>query len=392
MYKIATLNKISTVGLSQLKNNYTVTDDLEVANGIIVRSADLHDMEFSDNLLAIARAGAGVNNIPLDKCADEGIVVFNAPGANANAVKELVLAGLLMSARNISAAQKWVNDLLDDSSIDINKTVEKGKSHFAGQELKGKVLGVVGLGAVGAHVANAAMNLGMDVIGYDPYLSIKSAHLLSKDIPVVEELNEMLPDCDYVTVHVPVTNDTRGMIDKRRIGEMKDGAVLLNFARGPLVNNEAVLEALESGKLKHYVTDFPNDKVIGKPGVIATPHLGASTTEAEDNCATMAVQQLMDYIENGNITNSVNYPACSLGAKKEGSSRIVILHKNVPRVLGLLTGFFADRNINISNMTNQSRNEYACTMIDAEMDDDDELRAAVEKLCDLEMVIRVRII
>ncbi|MDD5986556.1 MAG: 3-phosphoglycerate dehydrogenase family protein [Eubacteriales bacterium] len=392
MYKIATLNKISPAGLSQLGNEYTVTDDLASANGIIVRSADMHDMDFSDSLLAIARAGAGVNNIPLDKCAAQGIVVFNAPGANANAVKELVLAALLMSARNIPAAQAWANSLLDDPTIDINKEVEKGKGQFAGHELKGKTLGVIGLGAIGAHVANTASSLGMRVIGYDPFLSIKSAHLLNNDIPIVDELNELLPRCDYVSIHVPVSDDTRGMIDKRRIGEMKDHAVLLNLARGPLVNNEAVLEALESGKLKHYVTDFPNDKLLGKPGVIVTPHLGASTEEAEDNCATMAVHELMDYIENGNIGNSVNYPACSLGAKKKGTVRISMLHKNVPAVIGRLTGILADMNINISNMSNQSRKEYAYTLIDAEIDSSAELKQAVEKLGDLDPIIRIRVI
>lgn len=392
MYKIATLNNISSAGLSRLGNEYTVTDDLSSATAVIVRSADMHDMEFSDSLLAIARAGAGVNNIPLDKCADKGIVVFNAPGANANAVKELVICGLIMSARNVPEAQKWANSLLDDPSIDINKTVEKGKKHFAGHEIKGKTLGVIGLGAIGAQVANAADMLGMDVIGYDPFLSLKSAHLLSKDIPIMTELNEMLPQCDYVSVHVPVTDDTRGMIDKRRIGEMKDDAVLLNLARGPLVNTEAVLEALESGKLKHYVTDFPNDKILGKPGVIVTPHLGASTQEAEDNCATMAVRELMDYIENGNIANSVNYPACSLGEKKNGQVRISMLHKNVPAVIGRLTGILADMNINISNMSNQSRGEYAYTLIDAEIDSSAELKETVEKLEGLEPIIRIRVI
>ncbi|MEA4923178.1 MAG: 3-phosphoglycerate dehydrogenase family protein [Eubacteriaceae bacterium] len=388
MYKISTLNKISPVGLGRLGDQYTISENLEEAAGIIVRSADMHEMDFSSNLMAIGRAGAGVNNIPLDKCAEQGIVVFNAPGANANAVKELVIAGMLMASRNIPSALSWARGLKED----VKKTVEKGKSQFAGNEISGKTLGVIGLGAIGVMVANSAHDLGLNVVGYDPFISLKSAHALDRSIPVVADLAALLPQCDYVTIHVPVMEDTKGMMDARRFAQMKDGAVLLNFARDTLVNDEAVLEALSEGKLKYYVTDFPNDTVINKEGVIATPHLGASTAEAEDNCAIMAAEQLMDYIENGNIVNSVNYPQCFLEPSSSEDTRICILNKNIPSVLGSITGMMADMGINIDNMTNASKGDYACTLMDAaglKAEAVDEVEASIAAI---DGIIKVRII
>ncbi|MGI6736405.1 MAG: 3-phosphoglycerate dehydrogenase family protein [Anaerovoracaceae bacterium] len=387
MYNIGTLNKISPVGLGHLSDQYTVSEELDHATGIIVRSADMHEMDFPPELLAIARAGAGVNNIPLDRCAESGIVVFNAPGANANAVKELVLAALLMDARNIPDALAWASGLKDD----IAKTVEKGKKQFAGHEIAGKTLGVIGLGAIGVLVANAAAGLGMKVRGYDPYISLKSAHELSPAIPVTDDLADLLPHCDYVTIHVPVTDDTKGMIDSRRFGQMKDGAVFLNFARGPLVNAEAMISALKEGKIRHYVTDFPDDKIFGVDGVIATPHLGASTAEAEDNCATMAAEELMDYIENGSIRNSVNYPACSLGARPANTLRVSILNRNIPSVLSSITGLMAEENVNIANMANASKGDYACTLLDAEIPGG-QREAIHEKIGAIDGVIRARIL
>ena len=309
MYKIGTLNKISPVGLARFTDDYTVTENIDEANGIILRSYNMHEMDLSENLLAVGRAGAGVNNIPLDKCAEQGIVVFNAPGANANAVKELCLAGMLMAARNVPAGLEWAATLKDTEGV--GKAVEKGKGQFAGTEIKGKTLGVIGLGAIGVLVANAAENLGMDVIGYDPFLSVKTAHSLSNTITITDALKDLYPVCDYISIHVPATDDTAGMINAEAFAQMKDGVVFLNFARDKLVNDADMLAALESGKLRKYVTDFPNDTVIGKDGVIAIPHLGASSAEAEDNCAVMAANEIMDYIENGNITNSVNMPACT---------------------------------------------------------------------------------
>jgi len=386
MYKIATLNKISPAGLSRLSDQYSITENLDEASGIIVRSASMHEIDFSSELLAIARAGAGVNNIPLDKCADNGIVVFNAPGANANAVKELVLGGMLLSSRNVPDALSWAGTLTEN----VKKAVEKGKSQFAGTEIKGKTLGVIGLGAIGVMVANSAQNLGMEVIGYDPFISLKSAHALSNTITVINDLAVLLPQCDYITIHVPVMENTKGMMDARRFSQMKDGAVMLNFARDTLVNDEAVINALSEGKLKNYVTDFPNDTVLGKKGVIATPHLGASTAEAEDNCASMAADELMDYIENGNIVNSVNFPSCSMGSVNEDAdARICILNKNVPAVLGCLTGIMADLKINISDMTNKSKGDYACTIMDVDGDLNDQ---AIEEIAAVDGIIKARVI
>lgn len=363
MYKIATLNKISPAGLSVFDDNFAITDDIDIADGIVVRSHNMKDMEFSDNLLAIARAGAGVNNIPLERCADQGIVVFNTPGANANSVKELVMAGLILAARNIPAGINWACSL----ECDVAKQVEKGKSQFKGTEIKGKTLGVIGLGAVGVLVANAAEALEMNVIGYDPYISLRSAHELSNHITVMDDLAEMLPMCDYVTIHVPHMEATNEMIDAKRFSQMKDGATFLNFARDKLVNETALLEALESGKLKQYVTDFPNDNLVCREGVILLPHIGASTKESEDNCAAMAAHELMDFIEEGNIKNSVNFPRCTLGPlNPKADARIVILNYNIPSMLGRITAAMADLNLNIKNLTNKSKDKYACTLMDVE--------------------------
>jgi len=386
MYKIATLNKISPVGLERFTGCYSITDDPQTAEGIIVRSHPMHDMDFSDDLMAIARAGAGVNNIPTERCAEKGIVVFNTPGANANSVKELVLCGMIMAARNIPASINWVRTL----SEEVSKSVEKGKSNFAGTEIKGKTLGVIGLGSVGVLVANAAQKLGMKVVGYDPYITLKAAHELSHKIPVVNDLITLLPTCDYVTIHVPVTEDTKDMIDDKCFDHMKDGAVLLNFARDKIVEDDAFVKAINSSKLKYYVSDFPNDKVINNDKIILIPHLGASTKEAEDNCAVMAADQLMDYIENGNISNSVNYPSCSLGRlDPDATARICILNKNIPAMLGKITGIMADQNINIRNLTNKSKDDYACTLMDIDAHVTEE---ALENALNVEGIIRIRVI
>lgn len=360
MYNITTLNKISPVGLNRLTDQYTLTENQGDAHGILVRSQDMLSMEFSKNLMAIARAGAGVNNVPVDRCAEEGIVVFNTPGANANAVKELVLAGLFLGSRNIPDAITWSYGLVGNE--DAAKAVEKGKSQFAGQEIQGKTLGVIGLGAIGVSVANAAEKLGMKVIGNDPYMTLRAAHNLSNTIPVVRTLEELLPVCDYITIHVPAMEQTKGMINSDTIALMKDGIMVLNFSRDKLVNDDHMLAALASGRVKKYITDFPNNKLVGKEGVICIPHLGASTEEAEDNCAVMATEQLMDYLENGNITNSVNYPACSLGPVT--GTRICVLNKNIPAMLSAITSAVSDLNLNINNLLNKSKGDYACTLVD----------------------------
>ena len=352
MYKIGTLNKISPVGLARLTDKYTIAEGIQEANGIILRSYDMHEMELSDNLLAVGRAGAGVNNIPLDRCAEQGIVVFNAPGANANAVKELCLTGMLMAARNVPDGLAWASTLAGTEGV--GKAVEKGKGQFAGTEIKGKTLGVIGLGAIGVLVANAAETLGMKVIGYDPFLSVKSAHSLSSSIDIVDALKDLYPHCDYISIHVPVMDNTKGMINAEAIAQMKDGVVFLNFARDKLVNDADMLSALENGKVKKYVTDFPNDAVIGKQGVITTPHLGASSVEAEDNCAVMAAEEIMDYLENGNIVNSVNMPACTLGPKK--GTRIAIISKADAGALEKVAAI-AD-----GDVINKTRGDYAYTL------------------------------
>ena len=375
MYKIGTLNKISPVGLARLTDDYTITENVQEANSIILRSYNMHDMEFSPDLLAIGRAGAGVNNIPLDKCAQQGIVVFNAPGANANAVKELCLSGMFLAARNIPAGLEWAKTLA--GTEDVGKAVEKGKGQFAGTEIKGKTLGVIGLGSIGAMVANAAESLGMDVIGYDPFLSIKAALSLSNTIKIVDSPKDLYPQCDYITIHVPANDNTKGMIDAVAFAQMKDGVVFLNFARDKLVNDADLLAAIGSGKVKKYVTDFPNDTVIGKEGVIALPHLGASSAEAEDNCAAMAVDQVMDYLENGNIVNSVNMPACSLGPKK--GTRVSVISKADAGVLEKVA------EVCDGDVINKVRGEYAYTLGEASGDIDGSAIAG-------EGVIRVRIL
>lgn len=362
MYKIATLNKISPVGLARLTDGYTVIDNTDEANGILVRSQAMHDMEFSKDLLAIARAGAGVNNIPLDRCAQEGIVVFNTPGANANAVKELVIAGMLLAARNIPEGLAWAKTLAGTENV--GKAVEKGKGQFAGTEIKGKTLGVIGLGAIGVMVANAAEDLGMDVIGYDPFLSVKAAHNLSNTIQIVDALKDLYPKCDYISIHVPAMDSTNKMINADAFAQMKDGVIFLNFSRDKLMDDDALEAALASGKVKKYITDFTDDRVINFENVIVLPHLGASSAEAEDNCASMAVDQIMDYIENGNIVNSVNFPACSLGPVADGTSRVCVIHKNVPSALEAITGL----GLATSNMINKSKGDYAYTLVEVNGD------------------------
>ncbi|MCI8647424.1 MAG: ACT domain-containing protein [Firmicutes bacterium] len=363
MYKIATLNKISPVGLARLTDGYTVIDSTDEANGILVRSYAMHEMEFSKDLLAIARAGAGVNNIPLDRCAQEGIVVFNTPGANANAVKELVLAGLFLAARNIPEGLAWAKTLAGTEGV--GKAIEKGKGQFAGTEIKGKTLGIIGLGAIGVMVANAAEQLGMDVIGYDPYLNVKSAHSLSNTIAIVDDLKDLYPKCDYISIHVPAMDSTKGMINDEAFAQMKDGVIFLNYSRDKLMDDDALEKALSSGKVKKYITDFTDDRVINFENTIVLPHLGASSAEAEDNCASMAVDQMMDYMENGNIVNSVNFPECNLGPIAAGTQRACIIHKNVPTILGQITGIFADLGINVENMTSKSKGDFAYTLVEA---------------------------
>lgn len=386
MFKYHCLNPISHVGLEQLDENYVKTDDAKEADAILVRSAKMHDMDFGPNLKLIARAGAGVNNIPLDRCAEEGIVVFNTPGANANGVKEIVIAGMLLAARDIIGGINWVQEYEEDG--DIAKITEKKKKAFAGTEIQGKKLGVIGLGAIGVLVANAAVNLEMDVYGYDPYLSVDAAWKLSRHIHHAKTVDELYNQCDYITIHVPATEDTKGMIDKNAISLMKKGVVILNFARDVLVNQEDIVDALVSEKVRCYVTDFPTKEIVGVKGSIVIPHLGASTEESEDNCARMAASELRDFLENGNIHHSVNYPDCDMG-KKSSAARITVLHRNVPKMLGQFTGILAEEGINISLMTNKSRGEYAYTMIDA----DAAVPAEVEKkISEAEGVLRVRIL
>jgi Phosphoglycerate dehydrogenase and related dehydrogenases len=383
MYKITTLNKISHKGLERFSDKYTISEDVAGADGILVRSQDMHSMDLHSNLLAIARAGAGVNNIPVELCSKRGIVVFNTPGANANSVKELVLTGILMSARNVSSAIAWTKTLKKD----VSKTVEKNKSQFAGHEIKGKTLGVIGLGAIGVMVANAAEDLGMHVIGYDPYISVHSAHELSRTVEVYESLDFILPKCDYITIHVPFMENTKEMINEKRFSIMKDGVCLLNFSRDQIVSEKDVLVALESGKVRKYVTDFPSENILNVDNVVCIPHLGASTKESEDNCARMAVDQMMDYLENGNITNSVNFPNCSLGICTS-MSRIAVLNKNIPAMLGKITGILANMNINISDLNNRSKGDLAYTLIDIDSPVNEE---ELKKALSVEGIIAIRV-
>lgn len=385
MYDILTLNKIAKCGTDAFdKAKYTVADAVENPDAIMVRSAAMHDMQFGNKLLAIARAGAGVNNIPVDRCAEDGIVVFNTPGANANAVKELVIAGLLLSSRKVTDAIDWVSTLKGQE--DIGKKVEKGKSNFAGPEISGKTLGVIGLGAIGVLVANAAMSLGMKVIGYDPFLSVKAALSLKPGVKTVTDVNDLYAASDYITIHVPYNADTKGTICEKSIAVMKDGVRILNFARGELADTAAVLAAVESGKIACYITDFPSDELIGVKNVICVPHLGASTPESEDNCAVMAASELIDYIENGNIRNSVNFPNAEMNA---AGTKICVLHKNVPAVISEITTILGKASINIDNMINASKKDYAYTLIDAAGNISEDIAA---KLSAAENVIKVRVI
>lgn len=386
MKKIHCLNAIASVGTDIFDENYELTDNINEADAVMVRSAAMGDMEFSKNLLAIARAGAGVNNIPLDRCADAGIVVFNTPGANANGVKELVICGMLLAARDVVGGIEWTRSIKDSDTI--AKDVEKGKKNFAGGEIKGKKLGVIGLGAIGAEVANAAASLGLEVFGYDPYISVNSAWRLSRKIKHITDINEIFKDCDYITLHVPLTNDNKGMIGKDSIAEMKDGVVILNFARDLLVDDDEMEKALESGKVARYVTDFPNTKSAKMEKAIVIPHLGASTKESEDNCAVMAANELVDYLENGNIKNSVNFPSCDMGVC-QAEGRVAILHKNIPNMIGQITSAFAKNGYNISDLTNKSKGTKAYTLIDIESKASDKL---VDELNSIDGVLKVRVI
>lgn len=384
MFQYHCLNPIAQVGLDNFDANYEKTEDVNAAEGILVRSAVMHEMEFSDKLLCVARAGAGVNNIPLEKLAEKGVVVFNTPGANANGVKELVIAGMLLASRDIVGGIEWVKENKADENI--GKTAEKAKKAFAGTEIEGKKLGVIGLGAIGVKVANAAKSLGMTVYGYDPYLSVNAAWHLSRDIIHVNTLDEIYENCDFITVHVPAMDSTKGMINKEAFDKMKDGVILLNFARDVLVNEADCLEAIKAGKVRKYVSDFANATTAGAEGCIVIPHLGASTEESEDNCAKMAVKEMKDYLENGNIQNSVNYPNCDMGICSK-AGRVAIFHKNIANLIAKFTSLFGEKGINISDMTNKSKGDFAYTMLDVEAPLTDDIIAALEAI---EGVYRVR--
>jgi D-3-phosphoglycerate dehydrogenase len=384
-YKIKTLNGISETGLEKFGEKYEISETMESPNGIILRSASLHEMEFPHDLHCIARAGAGVNNIPIERCAQQGIVVFNTPGANANAVKELAIASLFISSRKIVEGINWASKL---SGVDIPKQVEKGKSQFAGPEIKGKKLGVIGLGAIGVMVANAAVNLEMEVYGYDPYISVDHAWGLSRAVKKENDLKHLFRECDYITMHIPLTSETKGMLNKDAFDHMKKEVRIINLSRGELVNDDDMIDALNSGEVNTYVTDFPNEKMIGVPGVIAVPHLGASTPESETNCAVMAVLQTKDFLENGNIKNSVNFPTCDMGVSVV-KHRLTIAHKNIPKMLGQISAVLSEQNANIANMINRSRGDYAYTMVDLEEVITDE---NVKRINSIDGVLRVRVI
>ena len=387
MFRVKTFNKISPVGLHKFdKDRYSVSDSESQEDAILLRSAPLHDYAFPKELLAIARAGAGVNNIPLDRCSEQGIAVFNTPGANANAVKEMVLCAMLMGSRDIPGAIQWVKDQAK-SGIDVKTVVEKGKSAFAGPELYRKTLGVIGLGAIGSLVSNVALSLGMDVYGYDPFLSVDAALRLDRHVHVVKDLSELYAKADYITVHIHCTDKTRGMIDAAAIEAMKPGVRFINLARGEIVNDEAMLAALDIGKVASYVTDFPTNELLQSPHVVATPHLGASTPESEQNCAAMAVDELMDYLENGNIRNSVNLPAVSM--ERSGVMRLCILHRNVPAMLASITALLSRDGANVENLSNKSKGDYAYTMVDLGTALTEEL---IESVKSLPNVIRVRVL
>lgn len=386
MYQIHYLNKISQQGTALWTEDFALNDDINAADGVLVRSANMHDMELPQNLLAVARAGAGVNNIPLTTCADKGIVVFNTPGANARSVMELTLCGMLLGSRDIIDGVNWVQSIQDQP--DVAKLVEKGKSRFAGHEIYGKKLGIIGLGNIGGPLANRARKLGMEVYGCDPHISVEAAWNLDGHVQRVKTPEEIYALCDIITVHVPLLKDTEKMINAVALAKMKDGVIVLNFARDLLVDDDAMADALASGKVKRYVTDFPNPKTANMPGCIAIPHLGASTEESEDNCARMAVREMMDYLENGNIKNSVNYPNCDMG-QCQSEGRITILHHNIPNSLGRFTAAIASENVNIAGLMNKSRGEYAYTMLDL---DHHPSADVVEHLKSIEGVVRVRVI
>ncbi|MGN0292106.1 MAG: phosphoglycerate dehydrogenase [Lachnospiraceae bacterium] len=386
MYQYHCLNPIADVGLNLFSEDYKKVDDLNDAQAVLVRSAAMHDLELPDSLEAIARAGAGVNNIPLEKCAEQGIVVFNTPGANANGVKELVFAGMLLASRDVVGGIDWVLENADNENV--KKDAEKAKKAFAGCELAGKKLGVIGLGAIGVRVANAATHMGMEVYGYDPFISVNAAWNLSRNVKHINSVEEIYSECDYITVHVPLLDDTKKMLNKEAFDQMKDGVVILNFARDLLVDEEAILTAIEEGKVKKYVTDFPNPTTAGAKGCIVIPHLGASTQESEDNCAVMAVKEIKDYLENGNIRNSVNFPNCSMGECTQ-AGRIAILHKNSKGIIGKFSNILGDADINITDMTNKSRGDYAYSLLDLEAKVTDE---TVAELAALDNVLKVRVI
>lgn len=386
MYKIHCLNPIADVGLKNFTKNYEVTSNVEDADAILVRSASMHEMEMPEKLLAVARAGAGVNNIPLDTCKDKGIVVFNTPGANANGVKELVIAGMLLAARDVVGGIEWAKK--EQENPDIAKLAEKEKKNFAGREITGKKLGIIGLGAIGVKVANAAVALGMEVYGYDPYMSVNAAWALSRSVVHVTNVDDIYAQCDYISVHVPLMDSTKGMINAVSIAKMKEGVVILNFARDLLANEIDVLDGLQSGKIAKYVTDFPNPTIAGKDGCIVIPHLGASTEESEDNCAVMAVHEIMDYLENGNIKNSVNYPNCDMGVCNY-PGRVAVFHKNIANMITKLAEAFGKDGVNISDMTSKSRGDVAYALFDIEAETTPEM---VQHLSQLDGVLRVRVV
>ncbi|MEE1196719.1 MAG: phosphoglycerate dehydrogenase [Lachnospiraceae bacterium] len=386
MFTYHCLNPISKIGLDGFNENYKMTEDANGADAILVRSAAMHEMELSDSVKAVARAGAGVNNIPLNDYAEKGVVVFNTPGANANGVKEMVIAGMLLASRDIVGGIEWVESQKNESNI--GKMAEKQKKQFAGCEIAGKKLGIIGLGAIGVLVANAATHLGMEVYGYDPYISVDAAWNLSRTIKHIQDVHDIYRDCDYITIHVPLLDSTKNMINEDAISMMKDGVVLLNFARDLLVDEEALVKALENGKVKKYVTDFANPTVAGAVNTLVTPHLGASTEESEDNCAVMAVKEIRDYLENGNIKNSVNYPNCDMGTCV-AAGRVAVNHRNVPNMIGQFTSVFGEAGINISDMSNKSKGDFAYTLMDTSVAVSSDI---VEKLESIDGVLKVRIV
>ena len=386
MFKYNCLNPIAQVGLNNFDNKYIKTDDINDADGVLVRSASMHEMELPEKLLAVARAGAGVNNIPLDKCAEKGIVVFNTPGANANGVKELVFAGMLLASRDITGGIDWVKNNAGDA--DIAKSAEKAKKNFAGTEIMGKKLGIIGLGAIGVRVANAAKHMGMEVYGYDPYISVDAAWSLSRDIKHVTNIDDIYAECDFITIHVPLMDATKNTINAEAIDKMKQGVIILNFARDLLCDEKAVLEGIKAGKVRKYVSDFPNPTTAGQEGVIVIPHLGASTEESEDNCAIMAVKEMKDYLENGNIKNSVNFPAIDMGIC-DTTGRVIVFHKNMANMIAQFTTVFGKHGVNIANMSNKSRGDYAVTMLDVDNELSDEV---VTELANSLGVYRVRVV